>query len=124
LRRFINQTRQTPLAEQVRVADNFFTRLRGLLFAPPIEKGQGLFIKPCPSIHMFGMQYAIDALFVDKSGAVVGVVENIGPNKVSPYFKSALACLELPAGTISDTGTQLGDLIVETDVEGHAMRAR
>jgi uncharacterized protein len=64
---------------------------------------------------MFGMTYPIDAVFLDKSGAVVGLVENIGPNKVSAYYKTARGCLELPAGTISDTGTQLGDLIVEDD---------
>jgi uncharacterized membrane protein (UPF0127 family) len=61
---------------------------------------------------MFGMNYPIDAIFLDKKGTVVGLVENIGPNKVSPYFKASAGCLEVPAGTISGTGTQLGDVVI------------
>lgn len=60
---------------------------------------------------MFGMAYPIDVVFVSRQNVVVGLVENIAPGKVSPYFKDASYCLELPAGTICDTGTGLGDAI-------------
>jgi uncharacterized membrane protein (UPF0127 family) len=116
-RRLINNTKQTTLAERARVADNFLSRLRGLLFSPPLKNGEGLYITHCPSIHMFWMTYAIDAVFLDKQLNVVALVENIGPNKVSAYYKNAADCLELPVGTISGTGTQVGDLIAFENVQ-------
>lgn len=109
---FKNQTRGTTLATEARVADDFFSRLRGLLYSKPIAAGEGLLLKPCNSIHMIGMAYGIDAIFLDDDYKVIGLVENIQPMQVSKVYKQATACLELPSGTISSTGTQLGDQLV------------
>jgi uncharacterized membrane protein (UPF0127 family) len=106
---FVNQTKSTTLATKGRLADNWYTRLRGLLGRNKIEQGEGLFLMPCNSIHMFWMRFAIDAIFVDQHGKVVGVVSNIKPWQVSPVYWRAKNCLELPPGTISDTGTAVGD---------------
>lgn len=109
---FKNQTRGTTLATDARVADNFASRLRGLLYSKQIVPGEGLLIKPCSQIHMIGMAYAIDALFLDDDFKVVGIVDDIKPMQVSKAFSKATACLELPSGTISSTGTQIGDQLV------------
>lgn len=109
---FKNQTRGTTLATDARVADSFASRLRGLLYSKQIVPGQGLLLKPCNSIHMIGMTYAIDAIFLDDDYKVVGLVDDIQPMQVSKMFKQATACLELPSGTISSTGTQVGDQLV------------
>jgi uncharacterized membrane protein (UPF0127 family) len=108
-RRFLNATRGNVLADKAFMADSFFLRLRGLLGRPQLANGQGLFLDHCNCIHMFGMTYAIDAVFLDKQLCVVGLVTAIGPGRVSSVYKSANACLELPAGTIAATGTALGD---------------
>lgn len=60
---------------------------------------------------MFGMKYPIDAIFLDRSGQVVGLVEAIDPGAVSPVFWKSESCLELPAGTISATATAPGDRV-------------
>ena len=97
------------------MADNFFARLKGLLGTKNLPAGRGLLIKPCRQIHMFWMTYAIDAVFIDKENTVVGLVERIAPSKVSPMFGKATSCLELPEGTISDTGTAIGDSLEITN---------
>lgn len=109
---FKNATRGTTLATDARIADSFASRLRGLLYSKQIVPGQGLLLKPCNSIHMIGMTYAIDALFLDEDFRVVGIVDDIQPMQVSKLFKEAHCCLELPSGTISSTGTKLGDQVV------------
>ncbi|MCA9398623.1 MAG: DUF192 domain-containing protein, partial [Candidatus Omnitrophica bacterium] len=63
------------------------------------------------SIHMFFMRFAIDAVFVDKNDHVVGLVENIKPWRLSPIFFKASYVIELPAGTIQETGTSKNDKI-------------
>lgn len=73
--------------------------------------GEGLFLTSCQSIHMFGMKFAIDAVFMDESGVVVAVLENFAPGKVSRIFGKAKSCLELPAGTANRTDTTIGDVI-------------
>lgn len=105
---FFNKTRNRLLAE-ADLADTLITRLVGLLKTAPLKQGQGLYIVPCSQIHMFGMKYAIDVVFVDRVGKVVGLCQNIQPGKISPLFIKAYACLELPVGIISDTGTEEGD---------------
>ncbi|MBP9089499.1 DUF192 domain-containing protein [bacterium] len=109
--RFVNDARETVLAENVRVAKTFVTRLQGLLGTTSLPVGQGLLIAPCNSIHMFGMKYAIDCVFLDADNKVVGLVENIAPGKMSRVFGPAKQCLELPAGVIASSATQLGDVL-------------
>lgn len=100
------------LAENTRVANDFVGRMKGLLGTSSLERGHGLFIDPCSAIHMVGMQYAIDALFLDKQLKVVGVVHSIEPGQLSRNYMSARSCLELPAGVLKETGTAEGDQIV------------
>jgi uncharacterized membrane protein (UPF0127 family) len=113
-KRFTNVTRATVLAESTRVADNFFKRFRGLLWSEPLKQGEGLLIKPCNQIHMFGMKYAIDVVFMDKDWRVVATVIGIGPGKMSKMYMKAHSCIELPVGTIARSQTDVGDqMLVE-----------
>lgn len=105
------------MASRARLARTFFTRLKGLLGTASLPQGEGLLITPCSSIHMFGMKYAIDALFLDRDLKVVGLVNSIAPGKMSKVFSNAAQCLELPAGTIESTGTECGDLLTMEVIE-------
>jgi uncharacterized protein len=106
---FRNTTRGTSIADQTLIAETFLSRAKGLLGTKELPTGCGLFIKPCNSIHMFGMKYAIDAIFVDKKLVVVAVVHSIGPGRLSSVYHKAHSCLELPAGRAKETETEVGD---------------
>jgi uncharacterized membrane protein (UPF0127 family) len=116
-KRIVNVSSNNVLATRARLADSFVTRLAGLLFSPPLQPGEGLVLQPCNSIHMFGMKFALDAVFVDKQSRVVGVVESIAPGQISKYFPNANACFELPPGTIADTNTKVGDQVEVLDAD-------
>jgi uncharacterized membrane protein (UPF0127 family) len=106
---FTNETKQSKLAERALMARSFFKRLKGLLGTKSLESGAGLLIAPCNSIHMFGMSYAIDAIFLDKNLTVVATLENIKPGQMSKLYRNAHSCLELPVGVIATSGTMIGD---------------
>jgi len=106
-----NRTQGTTLADNVKVADNIFTRVKGLLGRSGLNRGEALIIKPCNSIHMFFMRFAIDAIFVDRNNQVVGLVKRLRPFRLSPIFWKAYFVIELPAGTIQETRTQIQDYI-------------
>lgn len=115
-------TRQTPyytvvsarqpdiaLWEQVRLAATPFARLRGLLGVAQLQPQQGLWLKPCNSIHSFFMQFPFDALFLDRQGTVVRVLQAMPRGKVSPLVWRACQVLEVPAGSVAAHGIQVGD---------------
>jgi uncharacterized membrane protein (UPF0127 family) len=97
------------LATEARLANNFFTRFKGLMGVKDLPAGQGLLIVPCNSVHCFGMKITIDVLFLAKDGTVLHMMPEMAPGKVSPIVKGARGTLELPAGTIAKTDTQVGD---------------
>jgi uncharacterized membrane protein (UPF0127 family) len=105
----INVTRGVRLTECARVADNFYTRLVGLLRDKTLEYGDGMWIVPCNSIHSIGMRFKFDAVFLDKNLRVAHLVREMKPWRISKMVFSAHGVLELPAGLISQTATALGD---------------
>ncbi len=106
-----NVTRGCVLGDAVRPADSFLARTRGLLGTAGLSPGAGLWITPCRSIHSIGMRYEFDALFLDRGGAVVGLYRRFPRNRVSAIFGRAAGVLELPPGTIEDTGTEVGHVV-------------
>ena len=105
-----NLTRDVALAEQGVVADTSATRRTGLLGRTGLASGEALWIVPCECIHTFGMNFAIDAVFLSKQRRVVKTVACIPKRRVA--FAWAHSVLELPAGTIESTGTRTGDQLV------------
>jgi len=107
--RIDNVTRGTTVGERVRVASSSLDRSIGLLGTREVKPGEGLWIERAPSIHMFFMRYAIDAVFVGKNGRVTRVVANLRPWRVVWWARGARDCLELRAGAAAESATQAGD---------------
>ena len=117
--RVLNTTREGVLCENCKVASNIFTRVRGLLGRTSLEENEGLLIVPCPSIHMFGMKFSLDVIFLSRENAVTDFVENIAPGKyyvAKPEHGKAHSALEVPVGTIARTSTQRGDVLHFEDI--------
>lgn len=106
-----NATRGCVLGGAIRSADTFFRRVMGLLCTDGLAEGEGLWLHPCSSIHSFGMRFEFDAVFIGPDGKVVGRYERFRRNRISRVFWNARGVLELPAGTIERTGTEVGDEI-------------
>ncbi len=104
------------LGDSVAVAGTFWNRLKGLLGAPPLRAGEGLLLDPCQAVHMYGMKQALDVAFVSGGGQVVAVYHDLRPGQRSKYHGKARQALELPVGTLRETGTRVGDQLVVEDV--------
>ena len=83
--------------------------MKGLLGRESLAQGEGLWIEPCPSIHTFFMQFSIDVIFVDRSWKVLHLIDSMAPQRLSRYVSHARGVLELPAGTIIASHTQVHD---------------
>ena len=103
-----NVTRGKVLADRAAIANTSARRRTGLLKHTALDPGDGLWIVPSEGVHTFGMKFAIDVLFLDKKRRV----KKMRPNMVRGRIAFSLlshSTLELPAGTIAETGTQAGD---------------
>jgi uncharacterized membrane protein (UPF0127 family) len=67
------------------------------LFAPPLQPGQALLLVPCASVHTAFMRYAIDVVFLDRSGAIRKIVPRLKPWRWAAC-PGAHQTLELAAG--------------------------
>lgn len=106
------------VCERCVIADTVGLRLRGLLGRRALAPGEGLWIRPANSVHMFFMRFAIDAVFVDGAGVVVRVVSNLRPWRLSTCG-GARSVLELALGEAERRGLRPG---VRLENFGHPAR--
>jgi uncharacterized membrane protein (UPF0127 family) len=107
--RIMNRTRGTVLGTRVSLADGWMARLRGFLFRPEPRAGEGILLTPCNAIHTWGMTFSLDVIFLDASGKVLEVIEELEPGAAPERVPAARYVLEVPVGTIRATGTVVGD---------------
>ncbi|MCC6381987.1 MAG: DUF192 domain-containing protein [Dehalococcoidia bacterium] len=108
--RVIDRTTGQVVAGGVRPAESAWARFRGLMLRPGLAAGEGLDIRPCGSIHMCFMRFAIDAVFYDGEGRVTKVARNVRP-WIGLAFggRSARGVVELAAGAAA--GVEPGHLL-------------
>ena len=103
-----NLTKDVSLADRAEVADSSAKRRTGLLKHEGLAPGGGLWIAPCEGIHTIGMKFPIDVLFLNRQRRVVKIRASMGKWRLALSLR-AHSVLELPAGTIAETGTAVGD---------------
>jgi uncharacterized protein len=107
----VNLSNGNVLAEDMKTAYHFLKRLKGLMFSKHLPIGNALHIQPCQSIHTFFMKYDIDVIYLDKEMKVIKITHAMKPGKVGNVVKSARSVVELPAGVIQKTDTQVGHVL-------------
>ena len=104
-----NLTKKTWLATTVRKADNFITRLVGLLRRNSLGPEEALWLIPSKGVHTIGMKFPIDILFLDGNNIVIDTIYDMSPYRISRVHFSAHSVLELPRGVIKKSTTAIGD---------------
>jgi uncharacterized protein len=110
--RALNQARGSVLGDRVGVAERWWQRLRGLAGRGALRDGEGLLLRPCRAVHMYGMHHPLDVAFLDRDGTVVALYPGLGPGRRTGWHRRAADALELPPGTLARTGTREGDTII------------
>lgn len=101
----------TRIATRTRVADTFWRRLKGLLGTDQLAEGEALMIRPCNSVHTFGMRYNIDVAFIGRDGHILKIVHCMRPGAIAICLRASQA-IELPAGTLAAIGVRQGEKLV------------
>ena len=99
------------------VADTPSSRERGLLGWQTIDDHTGMLLdfvfEGIYAIHMQGMKFPIDAVWIDSTGRVLLLYENIQPDSglTYPSLVRSRYCLELKAGSCKRLGVSMGETI-------------
>lgn len=114
--RVSNPVRHSVLGDRIGVADTTLTRFVGLMGRGSLAPGQGLLIRPSSGVHTLWMRFSIDVLLLDRELRVLSVYRNLRPFRMTAINWRAAAALELPAGTVAATRTELGDQLQFTPI--------
>lgn len=98
------------VCDRCSVADQPLSRLRGLMGRRELAPGEGLLLRPTPSIHTFFMRFAIDAVFLDAELRVLSVKPDLRPWRFAGRRRTR-AVLELPSGEARRLGLAPGAVL-------------
>lgn len=91
-------------------ADDFRSRLVGLIGRRSLDPGVGLWLRPCDAVHTVGLRFEIDVVFVDAAGRVKRIDERVRPWRVRICL-GAHSVVELAAGEARRLGLAAGHAI-------------
>jgi uncharacterized membrane protein (UPF0127 family) len=97
------------VCERCVIAQRPLARAKGLLGRKQeLAAGEGLLLKPAPSIHTWFMRFPIDAVFLDRNMSVIAIEEDLRPWRTAGR-RGARAVLELRSGESRRRGIKRGD---------------
>jgi uncharacterized membrane protein (UPF0127 family) len=106
------------VAERLEDAASLWAKFMGLMWRRSLPHGHGLWLPDENGIHMLFMRFAIDVVWVAAPVAPGGPRRVLKVRRAVPpwrgvewYVRGAKGVLELPEGTIEETGTLVGDEI-------------
>ncbi len=97
------------LAPHVWIADNTWSRAKGLLGRSILPADEVMWIKPCNSIHTFFMKFPIDVVFTDRQLVVRKVYRNVMPWRLTWPVWSAHSVFEFASGFLTARPIREGD---------------
>lgn len=99
------------IAENIEWAGSGAKRRRGLLGREALDCMEGIYLIPCEWIHTFWMHFPIDVAFLSATGRILAVHDSLKPNRLSKIVLRAEGVLELSAGRLRATSTEVGDYV-------------
>jgi len=100
------------LFNEVKLANDFCSRLVGLLRTKSLDEHQGLLLEDCKQVHTFGMKFNIDVIFLSREGEILNIKKDMRPGRISQYVKKAFWVLELKSGSLNRNNLEIHHRIV------------
>jgi uncharacterized protein len=113
--RVFNRTRRTTLARASETARSPWAQFKGLMGRSELPHDSGLVFFVTRGVHTHFMRFPIDVIFFDRNNVVIGVEHALRAWRFSAYHLRAKGAIELPAGTVRATSTEVGDVLCITE---------
>ena len=96
--------------------ESFIARAKGLLFRSGISAKDVYWFDRCSSVHMFGMRFPIDVVFLDKQFAITKIVSELQPWQFAFSYGSR-SVLEMKSGESRARQLRVGQVLEFERVE-------
>lgn len=96
---------------KVSCPNTFRSRLVGLLNKSSLNEQEAMWFDDCSSIHMLGMKFSIDVIYLDSNNRIVKMVESLKPWRCSFSF-NAKKVVEVKSGMCKKYKFSEGDQLV------------
>lgn len=91
-------------------ADSLWPRLKGLLGRRSLAPTEGIWIRPCNSVHSLFMAFSIDVIYLNGSGHIIAIRPSFSPWRMSLCLP-AKSVVELATGECQRLHITIGDQI-------------
>jgi uncharacterized membrane protein (UPF0127 family) len=115
--KILRKSDYAAVVQHGKVADDFLSRLKGLIGVKKFTPGDGLLFPKNNSVHMWMMSIPIDVVFLknnrkDQTWTIVKLHSAAKPWSLIPMLSTqADDTLELPQGTIDRLNLKLGEVL-------------
>lgn len=93
------------------IPDSFFAKAKGLIGKKSLDENQGLWLKPCSSIHTFFMSIDIDVIYLNRNMVIQKIDHRVRPWRLPmPSFRSH-SVIEIKAGQAQKHHLKKGDTL-------------
>jgi uncharacterized membrane protein (UPF0127 family) len=97
-----------PLYVDIALARTAWSRLRGLAFTSVLPPDAGMMLIPCGGIHMLGMRYPLEAVFLSAGHRVLRIDDALHPWRDFAFCPHSRAVLEWAPGSARRFGIRPG----------------
>jgi hypothetical protein len=104
--KLISLTENKIISGDIIIARKTKDRIIGLLKE---KSPKALYLETRWGIHTFGMRFPIDCVILDKNWKVLAVKESLLPWRIFVLNPKYFRVLELPLGTVKNSGIKTGD---------------
>lgn len=105
----LNKHKNKVISNNLMIADNTWSRGKGLIGTKNLLNDQALWIKPCRGIHTFFMKFSISVLYLDKNLKVIRIDKNFKPWRIGPIILHAKSVIEFSNEFNFENKVELGD---------------
>lgn len=71
--------------------------------------GSGMFLMGATHIHTYQMKFSIDVVYANHQGIIIGLEEQLAPNRMGIYFENTEHVFEFNSGTIKNNRIKVGE---------------
>lgn len=107
-----NRTRECFLGLGIEAADLVYPALAERLQSLALKSGEGMWIVPFRGIPSSGLSAPVDLVYLDAECRVMEMVESFPTFQISPSAPRPASVLALPAHSIYQSQTQVGDQLI------------
>jgi uncharacterized membrane protein (UPF0127 family) len=104
-----NKTQNKILLKDLMIADQMYSRMKGLLGTKDLSEQQGLWIHRCNSIHTFFMKFSIDCVFLDAEMHIKDIVFAVPPGRIVLPRWGSSSVIEMKSGLAKQKEFKVGD---------------